>query len=507
MSALDQAFIKAYSKESGLARPSATAQAVRRAGPQVASASATQNEPARVHLEDPYLAGHWYRLDAQEAVSTEPASGSDEPAADTKGAAANLAPQRKRLVARKPHVRFRAAAETLPAQQLKRNEPKQDQPIPSATIKGERPASAAHLAAPVSLDSFSPVFAVGYADDWDSHAALPVGVEAEAQCWSPETALAVQSIVEPPAVPSRVSPTILRTDAPAAAVSKPHFPLPSPVHEEPTRPSEPVAASTLEANSAQPADRAATIDAVLTEQSAVEPEPETSVPAPIDQQPSAEPFDPAWEVERFFWPTTCDELLTSSPDDWEGAARQLLDAAKQGCKVVAVAGLRRGEGRSTLALCLARLAAESGAKVALVDADFEHPQLSELLGVGAECDWREALAEGLPLAEAAILGLADGLTLLPLQSAAAISEISFGQPAVVKMLRDASKFFDLVLVDAGPLAGPEHAARWGGKSCPFDGGLFVRDLRRTDAEEAAATVGQLRKNGLSHVVVVENFAP
>ena len=108
-----------------------------------------------------------------------------------------------------------------------------------------------------------------------------------------------------------------------------------------------------------------------------------------------------------------------------GAARQPKDtrargagqrgveawAAKQGCKTWAVTGLRRGEGRSTLGLCLARLASQTGARIALVDADFENPQLAELLGVGTQCDWHSVLAEGLPLAEAAIVCLADELTL------------------------------------------------------------------------------------------------
>lgn len=511
MSTLDKAFITAYSKDPGLA-----AFPVDAARPATRSRRPLRKPPSRpaasLASEDPYLNGIWYRMDEPDSASTEP---------DQDSAVSDAVQARRRRNARRPHVRFRevspqsegrvgtspGAPGRAPARHTSEpvvgevhadlSEPidpvaSKVQPmllVPAASELDEnRPLTSENDDTSPELGSLATALAVPFTGGWESQVLL---------FGSPPNALdpqVVETYTEselfPPAPPAAI-PSVLRFDPPAASVvGKPHFSSPS-VDVVPTEtPAAPVAA---EPAAAAPVESASS--------TAVEPEPPAEAVDPAKPE-----FQPAWEVERFSWPSACDELLASAFDDWGLAVRQLLSHAKRGKKILAVAGLRRGEGRSTLALCLARLAAQIGARVALVDADFENPQLANTLGVGTECDWKLNLADGQPLTEASIICLADSLTLIPLQQPVPFKHVSFRQPAIAGMIKAIAAEFELVIVDAGPIAAPEQARVWGGKACPFDGALLVRDLRRTDAEETAATVANLRKHGVDQVIVLENFA-
>jgi hypothetical protein len=62
-----------------------------------------------------------------------------------------------------------------------------------------------------------------------------------------------------------------------------------------------------------------------------------------------------------------DRLLHAAPRSWETIARRVEDAHRDGAGVVAVAGGRRGEGRTTVVECLARTLAARGRRVEIVD--------------------------------------------------------------------------------------------------------------------------------------------
>ena len=76
--------------------------------------------------------------------------------------------------------------------------------------------------------------------------------------------------------------------------------------------------------------------------------------------------------------------------------------------MVMITGARRGEGRTTLALCLARCAAQAGVSTALVDADLKNPQLGSRLGMETPCGWLQVVAGKAPLSEAAVSSLSGG---------------------------------------------------------------------------------------------------
>ena len=128
--------------------------------------------------------------------------------------------------------------------------------------------------------------------------------------------------------------------------------------------------------------------------------------------PIKDGFLPAWETDQVQWPRMSERLLQID-DRFEIAGQQLAKATQDGLKVLAVTSTYRGEGRTTIAMNLARVTALHGVRVALVDADVDNPAMASSAGIAAAHGWHECLEGGLPLDEAAVASIGDGVTLLP----------------------------------------------------------------------------------------------
>ena len=174
-------------------------------------------------------------------------------------------------------------------------------------------------------------------------------------------------------------------------------------------------------------------------------------------------------------------------------------------RVLAVTSSHRGEGRTTVALSLARCAAAAGAQVALLDADLENPQLANVLGMETSCGWDDVVVGDLPLAEAAVVSLDDHIVLLPLANVATNRSFVLSDARVSQLLRDVSDRFDLVIIDAPSLAIADRRLFESGESCPIDAAIVVRDLRHTSEEQALTAAARLRASGVASVGIVENF--
>ena len=221
--------------------------------------------------------------------------------------------------------------------------------------------------------------------------------------------------------------------------------------------------------------------------------------------PVAPARPPVWEVDRFHWPRTCQKLLAGEEGYLSQAGEKLVAAVRDGMRVLAITGSRRGEGRSTLALCLARVAARAGLNVALMDGDFARPQLASKLGLEVVHGWQDAALGTIPLSEAAILSREDALTLMPLTMGPATRSLSLADPRVTATLRAAAATFDLVVLDLGPIAPGELIAFPPGEACPLDAAIVVRDTRLTDPAESEVIGRMLQSAGLEAVGIAENF--
>jgi Mrp family chromosome partitioning ATPase len=220
-----------------------------------------------------------------------------------------------------------------------------------------------------------------------------------------------------------------------------------------------------------------------------------------EEQPQ---FAPDWEVDQFVWPEVCQRLLAAEAAYFQHVGERLREATAQHPHVLLIAGCCRGEGRTTLALCLARCAAQAGVKVALLDADFGHPQLATQLGMETLCSWSDVLRGKAPLHEAAIGSVADQLTLFPLAEDDPV-EVQPGDPRLTSLVQRISAQYALVVVDIGPLSAEQRHPFADDELCPVNAAIVVRDMRCTTERKALATAQQLERSGIPAVGIAENF--
>jgi Mrp family chromosome partitioning ATPase len=248
-------------------------------------------------------------------------------------------------------------------------------------------------------------------------------------------------------------------------------------------------------------------DATLAAAATIEADlpPLAEPPPAASAAPSAKACIPVWEVDKFQWPVTVERLVSDKDGYFGQASGKLLAAVRDGLKTLAITGSRRGEGRTTLALSIARAAARAGIQVAVIDADFARPQLASRIGLEITHGWQDAALGKVPLSEAAIKSLADGITVLPLEVSAAGTALSLADPRVTATLRAAVATFELVILDLGPLAGGETDLFPAGEACPLDAAIVVRDLRYASLAESQSVGQRLYAAGIEAVGIAENF--
>lgn len=220
-----------------------------------------------------------------------------------------------------------------------------------------------------------------------------------------------------------------------------------------------------------------------------------------------EPLAPAWEVDAFRWPAVCTQLDEASGRKLAQSGDELYMAVQDGLKVVAVTSTERHEGRTTIALSLARSAATAGCRVALLDADGANPELARRLGLDSPCDWHQIRRRHQPLHEAAVASLDDRVTLFPLTVPDDDLSGRLDDPTLTGVLQELKGAFDLVVVDTQPVA--EGDPRVAAATCPceVDMVLVVRNVQTTPPEACLKSVMRLRGMGVRAVGIVENFAP
>ena len=214
-------------------------------------------------------------------------------------------------------------------------------------------------------------------------------------------------------------------------------------------------------------------------------------------------FRPAWEVDHFRWPAICDELQRDWAAPLTGIVRSVVRQAWRGGNVVSVTQFGRFEGCTTLALCLARIAASFHIRVVLVDGNPQNPDVGPSLGLTYDGGWETTGVEH-PLEESAIGSLEDRLVVLPLGATEqpSLMDDPAARQSLLERLADA---FELVVLDAGPVFVAAH--RWFSQPCvgKIGSALIVRDVRRTDAAQLDDVCCRLSGAGIINMSVVENF--
>jgi Mrp family chromosome partitioning ATPase len=234
-----------------------------------------------------------------------------------------------------------------------------------------------------------------------------------------------------------------------------------------------------------------------------------SLPHTPEEPTGQRAFQPAWKVERFSWPKVCRRLIARASDEFDRLAEALAEAKAKGQQVVAIGGYRPGDGATTLLLCAARRLAERGIKSVLVDADPARPRLAKRLGVQPQFGWDEALEEEERSFDQAIVeSAANNMALLPMREPLADGNRPVGDVTCLGSCLDILReHYDVVLVDLGPLkeTGPVREALARSNSKKIDAVLLVRHPQVTSEKELAAVEKQLTAEGMPVAGMIENF--
>jgi Mrp family chromosome partitioning ATPase len=263
-------------------------------------------------------------------------------------------------------------------------------------------------------------------------------------------------------------------------------------------PPEPAPVSAMSAPATAATAATAEVESLPTESAATAID-DNRAAAEIDAASDSEPpSGPATIVRRFYWPKVVESLR-------EAAVADLSWLTAIGCpRTIVTASCQRGDGGTTMALLIARHLSSQGVRVALVDADLERPTLAERLGLTVEVDWQWVWREQLPLDDALVESLADGVTLLPLRKAASADARQTVPAALAYVLGELARRYDAVCIDAGPLEtrDGDQRLRFGGA---FDLACVVRDMRRGEADQAETVARRLERAGVQQAIIVDNF--
>ncbi len=129
----------------------------------------------------------------------------------------------------------------------------------------------------------------------------------------------------------------------------------------------------------------------------------------------------------------------------------MLSGAERPPKVVLVSSSLPGEGKSSTVLALARLMANCGKRVAVIDCDLRRPRLHAAFGVARTPGLLDCLAGGTPIAEVLQRDKHSPAYLVPAGTPSRISPDLFSSIAMRNLVMGMADQFDLVLLDSGPM--------------------------------------------------------
>lgn len=217
-------------------------------------------------------------------------------------------------------------------------------------------------------------------------------------------------------------------------------------------------------------------------------------------------FNPIWEVDQLQWPEVCIKLMDARMDSLNHVTKHLSEACQEGLQVLAVTSPEGGEGRTTVACCLAMLAGNRGLKVAIVDGDIENPTLSLQTNLEIESDWQSAIVNHLPLEEVSVHSIGDQITLVPLLAPLDQNELQSSDQRIADMLIELTESFDLVILDIGHMSSPNGLMSTLAEQGIINAAIAVVDNRNSSTQRTETCIRRLRQAGVSSIGIVENFA-
>ncbi len=220
--------------------------------------------------------------------------------------------------------------------------------------------------------------------------------------------------------------------------------------------------------------------------------------------PKTEELHPVWEVDRFYWPEISDRLLQAEALSFQQIGNHLISSSNDGLRTLAVTSAREGTGRTTVAICLTRIAAKAGLRVALIDADVNHPSLADQLNIEFAHGWEEHIANGIPLDECAIQSVEEGLTIFPCKVDAQPLSLALDHPKIREMIGQMAGTFDLVILDCNHLGAAGGKLLGSGRDGTIDAAALVVDGTSERHDVIDYAIERLQQIGIHSVGLIEN---
>lgn len=201
------------------------------------------------------------------------------------------------------------------------------------------------------------------------------------------------------------------------------------------------------------------------------------------------------------------EAPASAFADAVRAACELLKLAdrESGGMCLAITGLQKGDGATTVSLALARTAASAGLRVLLIDSDFDKAGVTNAMGIEPAAGIDAILAGDRPLADLIVEDDMTSVHLLP--SAPDPSHrgaLSLAQLTSLKSaLASAKSSYDLVIIDCEP---PSARARTRSMSRMADAGLLVAARNSSKRDMVRLMSHRIRQNGADLLGVMFNYS-
>lgn len=179
------------------------------------------------------------------------------------------------------------------------------------------------------------------------------------------------------------------------------------------------------------------------------------------------------------------------------AAIQLADAEKR--KVVAVTSAMPGEGKTTLSLGLARVAAFGGQRSIVIDCDIRMRALNNLLDIDPQGGLQDVLVGNSNWRDVVGTDEASGAHVLP--ASAMTSKDFFGTGAMEKLIRELEAEYDLIVLDCPPVFAVADARVLASMA---DNVVVVARSGKTPAHALRVAIEQLELSGANVLGVALN---
>lgn len=173
-------------------------------------------------------------------------------------------------------------------------------------------------------------------------------------------------------------------------------------------------------------------------------------------------------------------------------------------RVIALTSANAAEGKTTVAIKLALVIAQTGAKVCLIDLDLRRPQLAERLGLDSGIGVTDVVSGTAQLADALLDWQRGRLAVLPSGSPAPNpSELlsSIHMRDLIGALRDQ---FEIVIVDTAPVL-PVADGSIAAAAC--DGAILIVQAGETTRADVARAVDRIEQAGGHLIGTVLNGVP